>query len=92
VKRKFSFQNKVSINFAVSELSLSFRQPLYPIKQVKSNQPFVRVHVIQSIGSIIINVLLFVNLSDGFAVLISVYVYVRINLNLGSKLKIQDHY
>ena len=90
MKRKFSFQNKVSINFAVSELSLSFRQPLYPIKQVKSNQPFVRVHVIQSIGSIIINVLLFVNLSDGFAVLISVYV--RINLNLGSKLKIQDHY
>ena len=84
MKRKFSFQNKVSINIAVSELSLSFRQPLYPIKQVKSNQPFVRVHVIQSIGRIIINVLLFVNLSDGFAVLISVYV--RINLNLGIKL------
>tara|TARA_B110000285_G_C15113177_1_gene612391 strand:+ start:581 stop:853 length:273 start_codon:yes stop_codon:yes gene_type:complete len=90
VKRKFSFQNKVSINIAVSELSLSFRQPLYPIKQVKSNQPFVRVHVIQSIGRIIINVLLFVNLSDGFAVLISVYV--RINLNLGIKLKFQGHY
>lgn len=90
MKRKFSFQNKVSINIAVSELSLSFRQPLYPIKQVKSNQPFVRVHVIQSIGRIIINVLLFVNLSDGFAVLISVYV--RINLNLGIKLKFQGHY